>query len=208
MLGPKAAAFRIQKRVLCRHLSATSSATMSAVAPARLAALQRLRCQIFQTSYNPTSVRTGAKYLRAPLRGPAMVEYYPKPLTVAQFNRWKGGANALKLTDWDEYQRLVDVEEKKRRGKGVPKKAKTKGQHFVLLASAASLNPGSDVQRTVAVCPGSGSCVCVRCAPCVMCQLCVHRYNAYFSPPHNMLSSRAPALSAFRTRRNIFNYGT
>ncbi|OSD02132.1 hypothetical protein PYCCODRAFT_1390760 [Trametes coccinea BRFM310] len=95
---------------------------MAAVAPARLAALNRLRCEIFQTAYNPTSVRTGAKYLRARLRGPSMIRYYPDQLTVAQFNRMPGD---FKIQNWEEYQRLADVEEKKRRGKGVPKKAKS-----------------------------------------------------------------------------------
>ena len=97
---------------------------MAVVAPSRLAALTRLRCEIFQTSYNPTSVRTGAKYLRARLRGPSMVQYYPEELTVARFNRMGGG---FKIQDWDEYERLADVEEKKRRGKGAPKKAKSAG---------------------------------------------------------------------------------
>ncbi|CDO71916.1 hypothetical protein BN946_scf184940.g63 [Trametes cinnabarina] len=98
---------------------------MAAVAPARLAALTRMRCEIFQTAYNPTSVRTGAKYLRARLRGPSMIRYYPDELTVAHFNRMPGG---FKIQNWEEYQRLADVEEKKRRGKGVPKKAKSKAE--------------------------------------------------------------------------------
>ncbi|KAI0648446.1 mitochondrial ribosomal subunit S27-domain-containing protein [Trametes meyenii] len=95
---------------------------MASVLPSRLAALNRLRCEIFQTSYNPTSIRTGAKYLRARLRGPSMVRYYPDSLTVAQFNRMPGN---FKVQSWEEYQRLADVEEKKRRGKGAPKKAKS-----------------------------------------------------------------------------------
>ncbi|KAJ7918736.1 hypothetical protein B0H13DRAFT_1869097 [Mycena leptocephala] len=36
----------------------------------KLKAVTRLRCEIFQTSYNPQNLRTGAKYLRARLRGP------------------------------------------------------------------------------------------------------------------------------------------
>ncbi|KAI8974239.1 mitochondrial ribosomal subunit S27-domain-containing protein [Trametes punicea] len=98
---------------------------MATVAPSRLAALTRLRCEIFQTAYNPTSVRTGAKYLRARLRGPSMIRYYPEQLTVAQFNRMSGD---FKIRDWEEYQRLADVEEKKRRGKGAPKKAKSEAE--------------------------------------------------------------------------------
>ncbi|PCH38535.1 hypothetical protein WOLCODRAFT_115641 [Wolfiporia cocos MD-104 SS10] len=101
---------------------------MAALAPvpsSRLAALTRLRCAVFQTSYNPTSARTGAKYLRARLRGPSMVEYYPKELTVAKFNRLCLGQ--WKIVDTTEETRLADVEAKKKRGKGAPKKAKTKG---------------------------------------------------------------------------------
>ncbi|KAI0823855.1 mitochondrial ribosomal subunit S27-domain-containing protein [Trametes gibbosa] len=95
---------------------------MTSLLPSRLAALTRLRCEIFQTSYNPTSIRTGAKYLRARLRGPSMIRYYPEELTVAKFNRMPGD---FKVQNWSEYQRLADVEEKKRRGKGAPKKAKS-----------------------------------------------------------------------------------
>ena len=96
---------------------------MSAVAPARLAVLNRLRCEIFQTSYNPTSVRTGAKYLRARLRGPSMLNYYPLDMTTSQFRK---GSN-IDVEDFDELQRFWDVEAAKRRGKGAPKKAKGKG---------------------------------------------------------------------------------
>ncbi|EMD34302.1 hypothetical protein CERSUDRAFT_86423 [Gelatoporia subvermispora B] len=93
-------------------------------APSRLAALTRLRCSIFQTSYNPTSARTGAKYLRARLRGPAMLKYYPTDLSVAQFNAFAD--NEWRMVDADEIQREKDVEDRKKRGKGAPKKAATK----------------------------------------------------------------------------------
>lgn len=96
---------------------------MSAVAPSRLAALKQLQCAIFQTSYNPTSVRTGAKYLRARLRGPSMVQYYPKEVSLAKL----AADPRRDFINIDEEQRLRDVEDKKKRGKGAPKKAKTKG---------------------------------------------------------------------------------
>ena len=127
---------------------------MAAVAPSRLAALTRLRCEIFQTSFNPTSVRTGAKYLRARLRGPAMTRYYPHELTIAKFNRMPGD---FKIQDWDEYQRLADVEEKKRRGKGVPKKAKSAGQSCMFFDQGLVLKSHALRQRRVAGCPGNGS---------------------------------------------------
>ena len=96
----------------------------AAIFPRRLAALNKLRCEIFQTSYNPTSVRTGAKYLRARLRGPSMLQYYPPEVSIAQLR--KGSPN-WDVEDFDELQRLSDVEYKKKRGKGAPKKAKTEG---------------------------------------------------------------------------------
>ncbi|KAI0689837.1 mitochondrial ribosomal subunit S27-domain-containing protein [Cytidiella melzeri] len=97
---------------------------MASITPSRIAALTRLRCSIFQTSYNPTSIRTGAKYLRSRLVGPSMVNYYPETLTVAQLRastdyKWD-------LLDKAEVQRLEDIEFKKARGKGTPKKAKSK----------------------------------------------------------------------------------
>ena len=97
---------------------------MASVAPSRLAALTRLRSVVFQTSYNPTSTRTGAKYLKRRLRGPAMVDYYPQQLSISLLNKQFEGLN---LIDEDEEQRLQDVADKKKRGKGAPKKAKSAG---------------------------------------------------------------------------------
>ncbi|KAJ6504849.1 mitochondrial ribosomal subunit S27-domain-containing protein [Mycena vitilis] len=91
--------------------------------PSQLKALTRLRCEIFQTSYNPQNLRTGAKYLRARLRGPSMVNYYPKIVVLSQIARQ---FPKMGIVDELEVQRLADVEDKKRRGKGTPKKAKTK----------------------------------------------------------------------------------
>lgn len=96
----------------------------AAIFPRRLAALTRLRCEIFQTAYNPTSVRTGAKYLRARLRGPSMLTYYPPEVSIAKLRQ---GNPDWDVVDFDELERLADVEYKKKRGKGAPKKAKTKG---------------------------------------------------------------------------------
>ncbi|KAJ7623438.1 mitochondrial ribosomal subunit S27-domain-containing protein [Roridomyces roridus] len=80
------------------------------VLPSKLKALTRLRSEIFQTAYNPRNLRTGAKYLRANLRGPAMMQQYPE----------------LGIVNEYEEQRVQDVEDKKRRGKGTPKKTKSK----------------------------------------------------------------------------------
>ncbi|KAG6330033.1 hypothetical protein ID866_9053 [Astraeus odoratus] len=100
------------------------------ISRSRLAALVKTRCQIFQTAYNPTSARTGAKYLRARLRGPSMVKYYPPVANIAQLVK---DHKAAQLVDFEEAQRLQDVEDKKRRGKGAPPKAKDKGPSETLL---------------------------------------------------------------------------
>ncbi|KAJ6581237.1 mitochondrial ribosomal subunit S27-domain-containing protein [Mycena capillaripes] len=93
------------------------------VLPSKLKALTRLRCEIFQTSYNPRNLRTGAKYLRARLRGPSMVNYYPQTIHLSQIAR---EFPKMGIIDPKEVQRKADVEDRKRRGKGTPKKAKTK----------------------------------------------------------------------------------
>ncbi|KAG5350766.1 hypothetical protein C0989_009356 [Termitomyces sp. Mn162] len=67
-------------------------------------------------------MRTGAKYLRARLRGPSMLKYYPPVINIAQLAR---KYPELELVDEDEEQRLQDIEDRKKRGKGAPKKAKT-----------------------------------------------------------------------------------
>lgn len=103
---------------------------MASVAPSRLAALARLRCSIFQTSFNPTSMRTGAKYLRKRLVGPSMLNYYPREVSIAKLNSWNPGWD---LVDLKEQQRVQDVDAKKKRGKGTPKKAKTKGTSHAYL---------------------------------------------------------------------------
>lgn len=94
----------------------------------RIQALDRLRASIFQTSYNPTGVRTGAKYLRNRLRGPSMVEYYPPEVDLAKIAR---EYPELEIINEAEQQRLQDVLDRKTRGKGTPKKAKNKGMSAV-----------------------------------------------------------------------------
>lgn len=49
-------------------------------------AISAIRSQVFNTIHNPTNARTGAKYLRRPLRGPAMTKYYPKLPNLARLN--------------------------------------------------------------------------------------------------------------------------
>ncbi|GAA5904989.1 mitochondrial 37S ribosomal protein mS33 RSM27 [Sporobolomyces salmoneus] len=86
----------------------------------RLQQVVKLRSEIFQTTYNPQSLRTGSKILKARLRGPAMLRYYGE-----RFTGWKGLEQAipgLQLRDIHEETRLADLEAMRKRGKVKPKK--------------------------------------------------------------------------------------
>ncbi|EJU05850.1 hypothetical protein DACRYDRAFT_62542 [Dacryopinax primogenitus] len=87
--------------------------------------LARLRSTIFDTSYNPSSARTGAKYIRRRLLGPAMVRYYPQKIDMKLV---KALAWDMDLLDPAEEERREDREMERRRGKGAPKKLKTKSE--------------------------------------------------------------------------------
>lgn len=104
--------------------SSNTVTTMSAVAPSRLYALTKLRCSVFQTTFNPLALRTGAKYLKQKLRGPAIINYYPTKLNISRLAR---AYPELDLIDEAEVERFEDVTRKQKRGKGAPKKARTKG---------------------------------------------------------------------------------
>jgi len=54
-----------------------------------------------------------------------MIDYYPHQLSISAINKEFQG---LDLIDEDEEQRLRDVADKKKRGKGAPKKAKSAGK--------------------------------------------------------------------------------
>ena len=101
------------------------------IPPSRLSSLAKLRCTIFQTSYNPSSIRTGAKYLKRRLRGPSMISYYPEEFNI---NKIVKAYPELEMVDEDEEERLSDVAERRKRGKGAPKKAKTEGGLLLLLS--------------------------------------------------------------------------
>jgi hypothetical protein len=65
-----------------------------------------------------------------------MIEYYPKQLSIAALNKEFPG---LDLVDEYEEQRLQDVADKKKRGKGAPKKAKSAGTLIVYIVSLVEL---------------------------------------------------------------------
>lgn len=53
-----------------------------------------------------------------------MIKYYPQEINISKIARLYP---ELEIVDEDEVQRLQDVEDKKKRGKGAPKKIKVKG---------------------------------------------------------------------------------
>ncbi|KAK9894179.1 hypothetical protein P389DRAFT_198266 [Cystobasidium minutum MCA 4210] len=85
----------------------------------RVQQLFKLRSTIFGTQWKPTNERTGLKYLKAALRGPAMLKYYPPRVPKFSVLSQQLGFD---LVDRLEEQRLVDVAARRKRGKGAPKK--------------------------------------------------------------------------------------
>lgn len=102
----------------------TMAAAITRPTQARLLSLQRLRCSIFSTTYNPANLRTGSKHLKSRLKGAALVNYYPAFPSIKTINKWYP---ELDLQDSDEVERLQDLAIRKARGKGAPPKAKAKG---------------------------------------------------------------------------------
>ncbi|KAF8454964.1 mitochondrial ribosomal subunit S27-domain-containing protein, partial [Terfezia claveryi] len=75
---------------------------------ARLLELAKTSCRIFSTTFNPTGARTGNKILRQRLRGPNIVDYYPKRMVgIADLRRiWPDRV----FIDEAEVMRLEDVQ--------------------------------------------------------------------------------------------------
>ncbi|KAI5787182.1 mitochondrial ribosomal subunit S27-domain-containing protein [Geopyxis carbonaria] len=90
----------------------------------RLLALAKLSASIFSTTFNPTAARTGNKILRQRLKGPAIVDYYPK--RVATIKDMRKMWPKMDFPDEDEDQRVISIEKAKIRGKGAPKKIRVK----------------------------------------------------------------------------------
>ncbi|KAF2219675.1 mitochondrial ribosomal subunit S27-domain-containing protein [Elsinoe ampelina] len=90
----------------------------------RLLTLLRTQCTIFNTTFNPSRLRTGNKILRQRLRGPAMAAYYPR--RIATIKDLAKAYPDYEVIDEDEDDRLENVQITKSRGKGPPKKKRTK----------------------------------------------------------------------------------
>lgn len=96
---------------------------LSAPSKDKLIQLRQLQCQVFKETYNPNNIRTGAKILRAPLRGQTLANYYGP----SDFPSIAKVARSLSTPDFTvinapEVYRAERVEDLKRRGKGSPKK--------------------------------------------------------------------------------------
>lgn len=89
---------------------------------ARLNQAKKLSAEIFGHTWNPKSVRNGAKILRSPLKGPELVKYYGDNNLMPTFGDFKKWFPELKLVDPRETFRLFMVNDRKKRNKGAPKK--------------------------------------------------------------------------------------
>ncbi|AWU77847.1 uncharacterized protein C5L36_0D05730 [Pichia kudriavzevii] len=94
----------------------------------KLIKLEKLQCQIFRTTYNPTKMKTGAKILSAPLKGQTLGNYYgPSDFpSIAKVARTLSTPSFTVINEPEQY-RVERVEDLKRRGKGAPKKIREAG---------------------------------------------------------------------------------
>ena len=95
------------------------------------------QCRIFNTVFNPQNLRLGNKILRQRLKGSALASYYPPRFRVVQELR-------RAYPDWDvfdeeEMERVEKLERAKARGKGAPKKRRTKAGMFVMKLSLVNV---------------------------------------------------------------------
>lgn len=84
--------------------------------------------------------------MRARLRGPSMLAYYPQSFDIAQIAR---RYPELEIVNEREIERLQDVLDRKRRGKGPPKKAKSKGSYTSSLFLLHALIPAYRGKQTL-----------------------------------------------------------
>ncbi|MCJ1483083.1 mitochondral 37S ribosomal protein S27 [Schaereria dolodes] len=93
------------------------------IARSRVLDLMKVQCRIFSTTYNPERIRTGNKILRQRLKGPTLVDYYPR--RTATIKDLRKAYPDFETWDDDEEERLDAVELAQTRNKGAPKKKKT-----------------------------------------------------------------------------------
>ena len=108
------------------------SSLQKAIRPAKeikktLPKIEQLRCSIFDKFYNPDNLRVGVEVWEKPLLGPSIRNYYGTRTNITfqdfmQTFKQKLEGTEFKLVDQREVDRLAYVEERKRIGKGNPKK--------------------------------------------------------------------------------------
>ncbi|AOW05451.1 YALIA101S05e15368g1_1 [Yarrowia lipolytica] len=86
----------------------------------RLTSLAKLTAQVFNRSYNPENLRRGTKALRAPLIGEQIKSYYPT--SDFSMKSLREAMPQFGFADYTEWYRLTNVVQRKKRGKGAPKK--------------------------------------------------------------------------------------
>ncbi|ODQ77411.1 hypothetical protein BABINDRAFT_169274 [Babjeviella inositovora NRRL Y-12698] len=90
----------------------------------RLAQLIKLSCGVFNEVYNPTQIRTGAKYLKRKLKGHVTGSYYTPNSFPSVYDLKKHFPKEIQhrfITNEDKYKLHMTLA-RKRRGKGKPKK--------------------------------------------------------------------------------------
>ena len=68
----------------------------------------QVQCRIYSTAYNPERLRTGNKILRQRLKGPSILEYYPR--RVVTFKDLKKAYPDYEMWDEAEEDRLEGLE--------------------------------------------------------------------------------------------------
>lgn len=64
-----------------------------------------------------------------------MISYYPEEFNI---NKIVKAYPELEMVDDEEEERILDVADRRRRGKGAPKKAKTKGRWWLFFSKSIS----------------------------------------------------------------------
>ena len=88
------------------------------------------QCRIFNTVFNPQNLRLGNKILRQRLKGSALASYYPPRFRVIQ--EMRRAYPDWEVFDEQEIERVEKLERAKARGKGAPKKRRTKAGMLIM----------------------------------------------------------------------------
>ncbi|KAG8217115.1 hypothetical protein J3R82DRAFT_5148 [Butyriboletus roseoflavus] len=102
----------------------------------------------------PTSARTGAKHLRSRLRGPSMVNYYPKDIDLCM-SKFAKEWPELELVNFAEAQETVGRGHEESQGEGCTRKGErqkfvqTRMSFGMLLKSSFLRSQSPDTKETV-----------------------------------------------------------